>query len=149
MAQLPHGKKNLKKVRSLPPPLRMINRACGCGDTRRTVAWMKFPGSTVLEHFQEGGRAWGWCYGPKNFNLPTSIYFKVCGPCRFNVRQWSLLTGGSLFMTRWSIPLACLLLGGLAGSFVAGPVLLGQNAGQKVVSAAPKELTSYRGVVKT
>jgi serine protease Do len=50
-------------------------------------------------------------------------------------------------MTRWSIPVAFLLVGGLVGSFVAGPVLLGQHAGQP--AAVPKELTSYRGVVKT
>jgi serine protease Do len=53
-------------------------------------------------------------------------------------------------MTRWSIPLACLLLGGLVGSFVAGPALLGQHPGQPAtVTNVPKELTSYRGVVKT
>jgi serine protease Do len=39
----------------------------------------------------------------------------------------------------------CLMVGGLSGSFVAGPMLLGQNPGSPAV---PKEPTSYRDVVK-
>jgi serine protease Do len=38
----------------------------------------------------------------------------------------------------------------LVGSFIAGPVLLGQNQAQNATAPAiPKELTSFRGVVKT
>ncbi len=48
-------------------------------------------------------------------------------------------------MARWSFALVCLLIGGLAGGFIAGPVLHGQNADG---AAAPKELTSYRDIVK-
>jgi serine protease Do len=48
-------------------------------------------------------------------------------------------------LRRWSIPLVCLVVGGLSGSFVAGPMLLGQNA---TSPAVPKEITSYRDVVK-
>src|SRR5260370_5190830 len=48
-------------------------------------------------------------------------------------------------MTRWSLAFLCLMLGGLAGGFIAGPILHGQNADG---SAAPKELTSYRDIVK-
>jgi serine protease Do len=40
------------------------------------------------------------------------------------------------------------MIGGLCGSFVAGPVLHGQNAGTAVGTAVPKEMTSYRDVVK-
>src|ERR1700687_4692742 len=49
-------------------------------------------------------------------------------------------------MARWSIPVLCLLLGGAAGTFVARPMLLGQNAAAPLV--VPKEITSYRDVVK-
>src|SRR5713101_7348511 len=48
-------------------------------------------------------------------------------------------------MTRWSIALVCLLIGGLAGGFIAGPVLHGQNGDG---ATAPKELNSYRDIVK-
>src|SRR5216683_7367653 len=48
-------------------------------------------------------------------------------------------------MTRWSIALVCLLIGGLAGRFIAGPVLHGQNGDG---ATAPKELNSYRDIVK-
>src|SRR5689334_8123867 len=48
-------------------------------------------------------------------------------------------------MSRWSIPLVCLLSVGLAGGFLATRTLQGQNAD---VPAIPKELTSYRGIVK-
>jgi serine protease Do len=41
--------------------------------------------------------------------------------------------------------LVCLVLGGLVGSFVTGPILHGQNAGEVAI---PKEITSYRDVVK-
>src|SRR3989440_16267 len=51
-------------------------------------------------------------------------------------------------MARWSIPFAFLVVGGIAGSFVAGPFLRGQNpAPNAVAPAAPKELTSYHHVV--
>ncbi|MHB1427042.1 MAG: trypsin-like peptidase domain-containing protein [Gemmataceae bacterium] len=39
----------------------------------------------------------------------------------------------------------CLVIGGLAGTFLVGPLLKGQDA---VAPALPKELTSYRNVVK-
>ena len=48
-------------------------------------------------------------------------------------------------MARWSFALVCLMLGGLAGGFIAGPVLHGQN---DQVATAPQELTSYRNIVK-
>src|SRR5260370_35284270 len=53
--------------------------------------------------------------------------------------------GGMSTMVRWSFVPVCLILGGLAGGFVAGPVLHGQNAS---VATAPQELTSYRNIVK-
>jgi serine protease Do len=49
-------------------------------------------------------------------------------------------------MARWSIPLTCLLLGGVAGTFVARPMLLGQQAAAPLT--IPKEITSYRDVVR-
>jgi serine protease Do len=49
-------------------------------------------------------------------------------------------------MARWSFALVCLMIGGLVGGFVAGPLLHGQSGG---VSSAPKELTSYRDIVKS
>lgn len=48
-------------------------------------------------------------------------------------------------MSRWSIPLVCLMIAGLAGGFIAERTLQGQNS---EVPAIPKELTSYRGIVK-
>ena len=48
-------------------------------------------------------------------------------------------------MARWSIAAVCLVLAGLAGSFVTGTALHGQNP---AVTAVPAELTSYRDVVK-
>lgn len=48
-------------------------------------------------------------------------------------------------MSRWFAALSCLILGGIAGTFLAGPILRGQNA---VPVAVAKELTSYRDVVK-
>ena len=48
-------------------------------------------------------------------------------------------------MARWSYALVCLLLAGLAGTFVAGSYLQGQAP---VPLAVPKEITSYRDVVK-
>jgi serine protease Do len=50
-------------------------------------------------------------------------------------------------MARWSMAFVFLAVGGLLGSFVAGPILRGQNAAATPV-AVPKELTSYRDVVK-
>src|SRR5437868_15493229 len=49
-------------------------------------------------------------------------------------------------MSRWSLPLYGLLVVGLAGGVVAERTLHGQQ--QPVVTGIPKELTSYRGVVK-
>lgn len=51
-------------------------------------------------------------------------------------------------MARWSLALSCLLLGGLVGVFVAGPYLHGGNALQGPAPTMPKELSSYRDVVK-
>jgi serine protease Do len=51
-------------------------------------------------------------------------------------------------MARWSLPLACLILGGVAGSFVVRPQLLGQNPVNAPAPVIPKEITSYRDVVK-
>jgi serine protease Do len=48
-------------------------------------------------------------------------------------------------MARWSIAAAALMLGGAAGVFLAGPILHGQAP---VPPNVPKELTSYRDVVK-
>jgi len=48
-------------------------------------------------------------------------------------------------MKRCSLIVCCLVLGGLAGAFLAGPLLKGQDL---VPPALPKELTSYRDVVK-
>jgi serine protease Do len=48
-------------------------------------------------------------------------------------------------MSRWSIAAAALMLGGTAGAFLAGPILHGQAP---VPPNVPKELTSYRDVVK-
>jgi serine protease Do len=48
-------------------------------------------------------------------------------------------------MTRWSIVLGCLILGGVAGGFVAGPGLRGQNP---VPIAPANEVKSYRDIVK-
>jgi serine protease Do len=48
-------------------------------------------------------------------------------------------------MARWSFALVGLMVGGLAGGFIAGPVLHGQS---QSVATAPHELTSYRHIVK-
>src|SRR5262249_22016359 len=48
-------------------------------------------------------------------------------------------------MKRCSLIVCSLVLGGLAGAFLAGPLLKGQAP---TVPAIPKELTSYRDVVK-
>jgi serine protease Do len=48
-------------------------------------------------------------------------------------------------MKRFSLIACCLVLGGLTGIFLAGPLLNGQAP---VAPAMPKELTSYRDVVK-
>jgi len=50
-------------------------------------------------------------------------------------------------MARWSLALVCLVVGGVAGTFVAGPLLHGDNPAPQAV-AIPKEITSYRDVVK-
>jgi serine protease Do len=49
-------------------------------------------------------------------------------------------------MNRWSLALVCLILGVLAGSYVLAPVLHGQGGAPGPV--IPRELTSYRDVVK-
>jgi serine protease Do len=51
-------------------------------------------------------------------------------------------------MNRWSISLASLVVGALAGTFVAGPMLHGEDSKNAQTTSVPKELTSYRGVVK-
>lgn len=48
-------------------------------------------------------------------------------------------------MKRWSIVIIALVIGGLAGSYLVGPYLHGQQAAPITI---PKELTSYRDVVK-
>ena len=50
-------------------------------------------------------------------------------------------------MTRWRVAFVCLLTGGLVGSVVTLPLLRGQGKTPAAV-AVPKELTSYRDVVK-
>jgi serine protease Do len=50
-------------------------------------------------------------------------------------------------MARWSIAVMCLALGGIAGSFIGGPALHGQNP-PPAATAIPQELTSYREIVK-
>src|SRR4051794_32876441 len=54
---------------------------------------------------------------------------------------------GGANMARWSLALVCLVVGGVAGTFVAGPLLHGDNPAPQAV-AIPKEITSYRDVVK-
>lgn len=49
-------------------------------------------------------------------------------------------------MSRWSLPMFGLLVAGLAGGLVAGRSLYGQQ--KPVVTGIPKELTSYRDIVK-
>jgi serine protease Do len=51
-------------------------------------------------------------------------------------------------MTRWRLAFVGLLVGGFAGSLVGIPLLRGQGR-PSAVPAIPKELTSYRDVVKT
>src|SRR5437870_2331814 len=48
-------------------------------------------------------------------------------------------------MKRWSVLCAFLLAGGLTGGYLLGPVLHGQTP---AAPAVPRELTSYRDVVK-
>jgi serine protease Do len=50
-------------------------------------------------------------------------------------------------MARWSIAVLCLVIGGIAGSFIGGPALHGQNP-PPATTTIPQELTSYRDVVK-
>src|SRR5262249_17052975 len=53
-------------------------------------------------------------------------------------------------MNRWSVALACLVTGALAGSFLLHPLVYGDNGStnDKAAVVYPRELTSYRGVVK-
>ena len=46
---------------------------------------------------------------------------------------------------RWSVGLVCLVAGATAGGYFLNPVLRGQGPG---VPAIPRELTSYRDIVK-
>jgi serine protease Do len=48
-------------------------------------------------------------------------------------------------MKRCALVVCCLVLGGVAGTFVAGPLLVGQAPAPPAI---PRELTSYRDVVK-
>src|ERR1700693_5464408 len=48
-------------------------------------------------------------------------------------------------MNRWSLGIASLIVGVLAGSYLVGHALQGQDASS---TAIPKEMTSYRDVVK-
>jgi serine protease Do len=48
-------------------------------------------------------------------------------------------------MARWTLAAAALLVGGVTGVFLAGPLLRGQPV---AVTNVPKELTSYRDIVK-
>lgn len=65
-------------------------------------------------------------------------------------------------MSRWSVPVVTMLIGGLTGAFVAGPVLHGQNAPTEAVApvsgvspapvdlavSPPRDVVSYRQIVK-
>jgi serine protease Do len=51
-------------------------------------------------------------------------------------------------MKRWTIVLACLIVTGALGAYVAGPLLLGQQARQPPAAEGPAELYSYRDLVK-
>jgi serine protease Do len=51
-----------------------------------------------------------------------------------------------LLMLRWSVPLVCFVVGGVATGFVARPMLEGKAAAP--AAAVPAEMTSYRDVVK-
>src|SRR5947209_3202060 len=53
-------------------------------------------------------------------------------------------------MSRLYVGVTCLILGGLTGAYVAEPFLhgQGQHAAAPVVTGIPKEITSYRDVVK-
>ena len=53
-------------------------------------------------------------------------------------------------MARWSVALTSLILGAVAGTFVAGSMLRGQNGNSPPSTPLPipKEITSYRDVVK-
>src|ERR1700694_5614124 len=55
--------------------------------------------------------------------------------------------GGLKLMSRWSIPLVCLLVGGIVGSFIASPLLRGENP-VAVSPAISKDFPSYREIVK-
>src|SRR5437773_1007809 len=51
-------------------------------------------------------------------------------------------------MNRWSLAAACLLLGGFAGSCFIAPVLHGQGKSAPTPPTLPRELTSYRDILK-
>jgi serine protease Do len=51
-------------------------------------------------------------------------------------------------MKRWLMALSLVLVGALAGSFILGPILQGQTNSPAPETGIPRELTSYRDVVK-
>ena len=50
-------------------------------------------------------------------------------------------------MKRWCLAAVCLLLGGFVGSYFIAPLVSGQGK-QPQPQSMPKELTSYRDIVK-
>src|SRR4029077_20077703 len=72
---------------------------------------------------------------------------RVSGPSRLpDGNSGPALRGGIAEMARWPIALAFLIIGGLAGALVTTTGLRGQVPAPPPVF--PKELTSYRDVVK-
>src|SRR5262249_33154075 len=70
------------------------------------------------------------------------------GPADASMRAGSPCFGGGIAaMSRVYVGVLCLILGALGGAFVAEPILSGQ-ANAPVTTGIPKELTSYRDVVK-
>src|SRR6516165_1943055 len=55
---------------------------------------------------------------------------------------------GGCPMNRCSLAMVCLVLGGLAGSYFVAPLVQGQGKQPQQPPAMPRELTSYRDVVK-
>src|SRR5262249_24600837 len=94
------------------------------------------------------GRAWqGWSGGIPARQSPTiPIHFSERAGRPRPAAAGPFATGGFSKMKRWSLALVCLLAGVVAGSYFAGPLLYGQP--QHPAPAVPKELTSYRDVVK-
>src|SRR5712692_2977739 len=63
------------------------------------------------------------------------------------MRRRSGFGGGLSAMSRLVVGITCLILGGVGGAFVAEPLLRGQ-ANAPAATGIPKEMTSYRDVVK-